>query len=427
MKAKKIAVLLAAAGLSASAFATNGYFAHGVGIKAKAMGGAGIAYAEDGFGIGANPATLSQANHGFALGATYFVPDRSASLLGGTNGFGGNIAGGIGPQDANHKKDFFIPEFAYVRHSDNGLSYGVAVYGNGGMNVDYGKAIYDTTGDKTFTNLEQLFIAPTIAKKLDDKHTIALSVNLVYQTFEAGGLDMFTCYTPGGNCGTGAGAADPGNKGKDTSTGVGIKLGWTGELTKDLSLGAFYQPKTHMSKFDKYKYLFAEHGKFDIPSSYGLGLAFKASPKATLLLDVVQIDYSKVKSLGNKNNHTSGTTNLGDDDGKGFGWTDMTVYKLGIRYELDDKNVLRAGWNHGKQPIRNTELDFNLLAPAVIENHLTLGLTRKLGSNSELSFHYMHAFNKKITGTMANGTGTIHVNALEMSQNELGVQYSWRY
>lgn len=426
MKSTKLAVLFAAAGLSASAFATNGYFAHGVGIKAKAMGGAGIAYAEDGFGIGANPATLSQAQQGYAIGLSYFQPDRSASLLGGTGAGGTNIPGGVGWQDGNHKKSFWIPEFAYIRQSDNGLSYGVAVYGNGGMNVDYGKAIYDTTGDKTFTNLEQLFIAPTIAKKLNDQHTVALSLNLVYQTFEAGGLDMFTCYTPGGNC-AGAGGNDPGNRGKDSSTGVGVKLGWTGQLTKDFSVGAFYQPKTHMSKFDKYKYLFAEHGKFDIPASYGLGLAFSASPKATVLFDIVQIDYSKVKSLANKNNHTPANTQLGEDDGKGFGWTDMTVYKLGVRYELDDKTILRAGWNYGKQPIPSTELDFNLLAPAVIENHVTLGVTRKLGTGSELSFHYMHAFNNKITGNMANGTGTIHVNALEMKQNEVGVQYSWKY
>lgn len=417
MKLTKIAVLVAAAGVSASAFATNGYFAHGVGIKAKAMGGAGIAYTEDGFGIGANPATLSQAQQGFAVGASIFAPDRDANTTANLVGNGGPL----GIQNGNHKKTFLIPEFAYARQGSDGLSYGVAVYGNGGMNVDYGKAVYDTTGNKTFTNLEQLFIAPTIAKKLNEQHTVAASLNIVYQTFKAGGLDMFKGYTP-------SGTDDPGDNGKDSSTGIGIKLGWTGQLTKDFSLGAFYQPKTHMSKFDKYKFLFAEHGKFDIPASYGLGLAFNASPKATILFDVVQIDYSKIKSLANKNNHTAANTKLGEDDGKGFGWTDMTVYKLGLRYQMDDKTVIRAGWNYGKQPISTSELDFNLLAPAVVENHLTLGFTRKLDANSEISAHYMHAFNKKLSGsTTTAGDGTLFVDSLRMKQNEIGVQYSWKY
>lgn len=395
------------------ALATNGYFAHGVGMKAKAMGGAGIAYAEDGFGIGANPATLTQAQQGFSLGASVFAPDRSANTTATLAGNGTPA----GPKGANEEGPFLIPEFAYTKHDANGLSYGVTVYGNGGMNVDYGRAVYDTSGKKTFASLEQLFIAPTVAKKINEQHTLALSLNIVYQTFEAGGLNMFTGYTPGD-------AYNPADTGKDSSTGIGIKLGWTGQLASNLTAGAFYQPETRMTKFDKYKYLFAEHGKFDIPASYGLGVAFAASPKTTLLFDVVQIDYSKIKSLSNKNNHNTNNTHLGDDDGKGFGWTDMTVYKLGVRHQMDDKTTIRAGWNYSKQPIPGSELDFNLLAPAVVENHLTLGVTRKLDVNSEITVSYMHAFNKKLTGS---GAGTMFVDALEMNQNEIGVQYSWKF
>ena len=424
MKLTKLAVLFAAAGLSASAFATNGYFAHGVGMKAKAMGGAGIAYAEDGFGIGANPATLSQAQQGYSVGASVFAPDRGV--------YGNTAVGQPASKDGNADDLFLVPEFAYVRQGNNGLSYGVAVYGNGGMNTDYGRSMYDNAGcgapcglganRKTTSELQQLFIAPTVAKKLNDQHTVALSLNIVYQTFEAGGLGNFSGYTPGN-------AFDPGNHGKDSSTGIGLKFGWTGQLTKDFSLGAFYQPKTHMGKFDKYKYLFAEHGKFDIPASYGVGLAFNATPSTTLLFDIVQIDYSKIKALGNKNNHNAANTQLGEDDGKGFGWSDMTVYKLGLRHQLNDKTILRAGWNYGKQPISSGELDFNLLAPAVVEHHLTLGVTRKLDANSEITVSYMHAFNKKLTGdpNASASDGTSNMVGLEMKQNEIGVQYSWKY
>lgn len=427
MELKKMVAALAMAGVAGSVFATNGYFAHGVGVKAKAMGGAGIAFAEDGFGIGANPATLSQAGSGLTLGASIFTPDRDVSLRGKSNGAGADIAGGNGWSSGNQKDVFVIPEVAYVRHGNDAWSYGVAVYGNGGMNVDYGKAMYDTSGDKTFANLEQLFIAPTVSKKLNETHTVAVSLNLVYQTFNAGGLDMFTCYTPGGNCGTGAGAADPGNKGKDTSTGVGIRLGWTGEMSKSFSMGAFYQPETRMSKFGKYNYLLAEHGKFNIPETYGVGMAFTATPTTKVLADIVQINYNKIRALGNKNNHTPGTTNLGEDDGKGFGWRNMTVFKFGIRHDLDAATVLRAGWNYAKQPIPTGELDFNLLAPAVVEHHFTVGATRKIDSDKELSLHYMYAPSKLVSGTFVTGTGTNHVDKMRMNQMEVGAQFSWKF
>lgn len=421
MRKTQLLIALAAIGFVGSAYATNGYFAHGVGVKSQSMGGAGIAFAEDGFGIGANPATLSQVNGGYAVGMSVFAPDRAASTTGATGPAGSVLANPGAWYDGNRKDMFFIPEFAYVRHGDNGMSYGVAVYGNGGMNVDYNKPVFDTT-TKTFTNLEQLFISPSISKKINDQHTVAASLNLVYQTFEAGGLGMFAGYTR-------SGTANPGNHGKDTSTGIGVKLGWAGKFSDTVTAGAFYQPETKMSKFDKYKDLFAEDGGFNIPTTYGLGIAVKATPRTVVAFDVVQIAYGDIKSLANKNNHDWTITKLGAADGKGFGWDDMTVYKLGVQHQLDDKNTLRAGWNYAKQPIASDQLDFNLLAPAVVENHLTLGYTRQLDKGAELSVSLMHAFGNKLNGTNIGvaGSGTAHINALEMSQNSIGVQYASQF
>jgi len=42
-----------------------------------------------------------------------------------------------------------------------------------------------------------------------------------------------------------------------------------------LTVGLTYASKTYMTKFDKYKGLFAEQGDFSIPENYGIGLAFK--------------------------------------------------------------------------------------------------------------------------------------------------------
>jgi long-chain fatty acid transport protein len=43
MKLTRVFAFMAMAGLATSAFATNGYFSHGYGIKAKGMGGAATA------------------------------------------------------------------------------------------------------------------------------------------------------------------------------------------------------------------------------------------------------------------------------------------------------------------------------------------------------------------------------------------------
>ena len=119
---------------------------------------------------------------------------------------------------------------------------------------------------------------------------------------------------------------------------------------------------------------------------------------------------------------------LGTANSAGFGWEDMTVFKLGVDYQYDDKLVLRAGWNHGAQPIPAKETFFNLLAPGVVEDHLTLGATWTLENKAELTVAYMHAFEKTVNGSgsipAAYGGGEAN---LKMSEDSLGVAYGWKF
>jgi long-chain fatty acid transport protein len=86
MKLKKIAALVAIAAASGSAFATDGYFAHGYGMKAKGMGGAATAMASDAMGGANNPASMVWAGDRLDVGLDFFAPKRSISRSGGTVG-----------------------------------------------------------------------------------------------------------------------------------------------------------------------------------------------------------------------------------------------------------------------------------------------------------------------------------------------------
>lgn len=62
----------------APTFATNGYFAHGYGLKTKGMGGAATARALDSFGGADNPASMVWAGSRLDLGLDWFRPVRVA-------------------------------------------------------------------------------------------------------------------------------------------------------------------------------------------------------------------------------------------------------------------------------------------------------------------------------------------------------------
>ena len=409
MKLTRVFAFMALAGLAGSAYATNGYFGHGYGMKAKGMAGAATASSDDAFGGANNPASMAFAGNRLDLGVDLFSPRREATM---GNWFGPGMDATV-DSESNY---FLIPEFGYNRMVNNNLALGVTVYGNGGMNTDYpevmpGVNLFGEAGSLG-VDLMQLIVAPTAAYKIAPGHSIGISPLLGYQRFKAEGL---------------GGPTDS----YDSAFGYGVRVGYMGKIAPTVTVGAAYASKMNFEEFDKYNWLFAEQGDFDIPENYNLGVAWQATPAVKLALDYQRINFSKVNSVGNPAGSPGGP---GASDAPGFGWDDAKVWKLGMEYKYSPKLTLRAGYSHTNSPIKGAsladcmagsencgEVTMNILAPAVIENHATLGFTYTLASGNEVTMAYMHAFENEVSGVGLFGTDTI-----KMYQNSLGIQYSWK-
>jgi long-chain fatty acid transport protein len=437
------------AGLLASApvFATNGYAPHGFGMHSKGWGGVAIASALDAVAMGQNPASSAFLGSRVEVGIDWFRPIREAKLSD-TDGWPYDmVLDGFsnGTFEGSDEKNFFIPEVGYNQVINDQWSAGVAVYGAGGMNTafyDGGIPLFNAiTGKDTGINLEQLFIVPTVAFKINEQHAIGIGINLVAQNFESKGLQAFAGTPPPplpqfapfmpffSNAPT-----KVTDNGKEWSYGWGVRVGWVGQINEMVTLGAYYSSKTWMQEFDDYKGLFAENGDFDIPENFGIGISVKATPELTIAADIMQINYSGVDSIANgvKNFYgcpalgaptTSRANCLGGSRGPGFGWEDMTVFKLGAQYRVNDEWTVRAGWNYAEQPIPASETMFNVLAPGTVEHHLTLGASWNVTKDQELTFAYMHAFEKEVKGNFTPGFGTADIS---MYQDSFGLQYSWK-
>ena len=109
MKLKKLIGALAAVTLAAPgvALATNGYFSHGYGIKAKGMAGVSIALPQDALAAANNPAGMAFVGDRLDVGVDWFRPIRDSELA-------PNVMPPItGDFDGSDKKNFFVPEFGY--------------------------------------------------------------------------------------------------------------------------------------------------------------------------------------------------------------------------------------------------------------------------------------------------------------------------
>ncbi len=409
------AMLVAGILVSSSASATTGYFSEGYGIKANGMGGVGIAFPQDALAAATNPAGMVMVGNRIDFGLNLFRPARSAQIVGaGTPGPG---VPSNGNYDGNGKSNFLIPEFGYNRMISRKTSLGVSVYGNGGMNSDY--AVNPFGGGlggqgNGGVNLMQLFVAPTWSRKIGANNAIGISLNLAYQRFSAQGIQGFANYSTS--------PQNVSNNGTDTATGYGFHIGWIGEVYPGVTLGATYQSRTRMSKFAKYAGFFAEQGALDIPASFGAGIAVKVTADTILAADVDSIQYGSIKTIANP--LAPGVPfNLGADNGAGFGWKNMMVYKFGLSHDTGKGIKLRAGYSHNSQQIPNDQTFFNIMSPATVQDHVALGATWTLADKSEISVAYMHAFKNTIIGANSIPQGG---NAnISLSEDSLGIAYGW--
>ncbi|MGQ9724772.1 MAG: OmpP1/FadL family transporter [Tepidimonas sp.] len=269
----------------------------------------------------------------------------------------------------------------------------------------------------------QLIVAPTLAYQVAEGHALGVSPLFVLQRGEPYGLQGFGMMS--------ADRSNLTNRGKDSSGGIGVRLGYFGKFGDQVSVGAAYSPKINMGKFDRYRGLFASGGDFDIPGNFGVGVALQATPRVTVAVDAMRIRYGSVPAIANGSlSQVMAGHRLGAASGPGFGWRDIDVVRLGVQWQMNERWTWRVGYNQGDNPIRSADAMFNILAPGVIRQHITFGVTHAPDKRTEWTFALWHARRENVVGpsvdfrTMAmNATGT----RIGMHQNGFGVQYSQKF
>jgi long-chain fatty acid transport protein len=374
--------LLATAG---TAHATDGYFLNGIGAKAKGAGGVAIALPQDALSINTNPAAATELGHRLDIGVEIFVPDRGSRISGNGAGLNGNYSG-------NEANPFVLPEVAYVRPLSNTVAVGLSINGHGGMNTAYKPnpfASFGATGNAG-VDLKQIFITPTIAAKIAPGHSIGVSPVFVFQLFHNHGIQPFALAS--------ADPANFSNRGTDKSSGFGFRVGYLGKIGERVRIGAFYQSKMWTGRFKKYGGLFAEGGGFDVPPSWGAGISVDVTDRLTLGGDVKRIEYSKVQSVGNPIQPLFLGVPFGAKDGPGFGWRDITVFKLAAIFKASERWTLRAGYGRSENPIPRSQTFLNILAPGVVTDHFTAGATYRLSDGVEITGYVMRAPTNRVAG-----------------------------
>ncbi len=397
-KAAKIAACLTVVSFAGGAAqATEGYFQYGYGARQGALGGAGVADSRDAMSLSLNPAGLVDVGRQFQVGASLFAPFRSYDATG-----AGFVARGSHDSNSNY---FVVPNLAYSSPIDMNSAWGVALFGNGGMNTNWPDMKRSATSSpcppgtsgtgvfcdgKAGVDLMQAFLAFGYAHRIGNM-SFGVSPVLAIQRFKANGLAAF------GIMGVSSDAAHLSDNGYDYSYGGGVRVGGQWSLAPNFRVGVSGQTPMWMTKFDRYSGLFANGGSFDIPANVTAGVAWDAMPNLTLMADYKHIFYGSIPSIANSSAIT-GPGVLGTSGGPGFGWHDIDIVKLGVEWRATPVWTLRAGYAHNTNPIKSTDVMFNILAPGVVTDHITAGFAYKYSPNSTIEFAAAYVPSQHVSG-----------------------------
>jgi len=368
--------------------ATQGTFPHGYGVKSEGMGGVVLALPQDSIVGASNPAGMVWVGDRLDVGVAFLQVDNGVE-------FAGQTVSGTEDNDL-----YIIPQLGVNRMLDEVSSIGLSVVGNG-VGTAYGSDSNVGGLERPGSDFQQMVATISYARKLNEKHSLGLGVMLIRQQLDIDGTSSIGL-----------------PEGRDESYGGGVRLGYLGQLTDELSLGLSYATRGYMENMKRFERLLAEGGDMDMPANYGLGLSYQQGDW-TLAADVQRILWSDVKSLGN-HGVSRATGAPGDSDGPGFGWRDQTVYRLGVAYQASADLTLRLGYNDANQLLDSRDGYLGMLAPAANHRHVTLGATYLFDSGNELSFAYARSFKDKVDG---DGQGPDAVSSPYMGQHWLSLSY----
>lgn len=347
--------------LCAPAWAVNGAQPGGHGVANASMGGTSIALPLDAEAAANNPAGLALLPSSLTVGVQVFHGRSSAQYV-------------LPGNPLQNRSTTVGPEGGANWRMSSAWTVGLSV-AFGGAGSDYQHPALSVPGaSNAKTSLAVIELIPTIAWRPRDDLAVGLALNLAHERFEAQGVIV-----PAPVIG---GLLPLPDHGRQQADGVGVRLGALWKLVPEVSLGLNLKSRTRMGRLSGYEQdlLAYSDGRLDIPSEYGLGAAWQATPALTLAADVLQINWGELAAMKDPN---------------GFRWRNQPIGRLGAAWTADSGWTLRAGYSRSRRQITSDRTVQNLLVPSVHDQAFTAGITWPLDKSGALNLGY--EFNPRTT------------------------------
>ncbi len=270
-------------------------------------------------------------------------------------------------------------------------------------------------------SLKAIVTQPTLSYKINDKLGFGLGAMLVY-----GAVELNKALPASSETIQGAVQI------KGSTIAAGFNAGIFYQFSEDLSVGIDYRSKVAMKMEDgdanftvpsALSAYFPAENKFDselpLPANLTFGLGYKVGDRLALAADLQYVFWSAYDQL--TFDFKINTAQL-QDSYNPREYKNTMIYRVGAEYKVSDKIVLRGGVYYDETPIQDDLL--NPETPGMNKLGLSVGgsylFSEKL--SLDVSYLYIHGFEREATYTPANFAGTYNSRAIIPG---IGLSYSF--
>jgi len=428
-----LVALLAGLALSPLAHATNGYQLIGVGAYQKSLAGAVTANPGSAMTAVANPAGIARIGRRADFSMEAFMPEREVdfSRLGGAS------------EDSSVEL-YGIPAIGWTApvHDNSPVYFGGGMYGTSGMGVDYpatrimaanpGIPSPDVDWDG-YSGIAFWQMAPALGWNVNDRLTVGAAVLIDYQSVAFKQRMMADTNADG----VGDTVMSNFDLSRSASAfGMGFSLGALYDISPSVTVGAYYKSE---QAFDPLEYNLSQGditafdantgtstplpgGRYeldlDYPQQLSLGVAVRPTDALTVSFDLRWIEWSA--TMGKL-----AVKGPAGDIPMDPGWDDQTVYALGVAWAATDRLNLRAGYNFAEAPFDEDEVSRNLILPAIVEEHYTVGADYRFNGHWDLGFHYMLVPEKRMRAP--SNDPMLPGAAISLAERSFGMNIGYRF
>lgn len=379
-----------------AALANNGDQMVGYSGIANAMGGAVVAAPQDVTTALSNPAGLAFLDMGeqksrFDMNLSVLNPKRSMNGVDSDSNAYIMATGGFAFQS-----ELFGPDYT--------ISVGAYPISGGGVDFPAQAFRLGTANAAVVASRMSLRIGPAVAYKVNERFAVGANLSLAVNQMSIKNFDTSTVPPRSMNFPS------------DVAYGGSFVLGALYKISDRTQVGASYTSRSHTEDLEWNM----DDGKwrlsFEDPQAVAIGISHRPTDRLQLSGDLKWLDFSEVRTRATLHGPTAAQTKS-----LAYGWDDQYVLALGAKCRLSDNTTLMAGYNYGRSPINEADINNNAGVTAIVEHHLSAGVTTRVSKHSSLTFSLIHGFKNEMTASAGAPT------KVSFETNLATLQFTYRH